>query len=158
MGYLPQGGGIADQHSYGQIEAILMTTKKIFSPENRILILAVFISLLWHLLWMSVIKIVAKPAGYGPLKFSSVAFLGPASGTAPGEFKLTPRALTFLEKRYRDNLMKIAGDEISKNPVAGRYERYNSVTVPAVPNDGLAAYFIEKALERPKPEPNIISD
>jgi len=124
---------------------------KIISLEMRILIFAVLISLGWHLLWLSAVKVVVKPGRTAPVKFSKVAFLGPASGISPGEISMAPRSLSFLEKRYRNNLMKTSG----RNKSSAEYGRLRVEN--EVKNDSIT-YLIKDTLEGPKREPAIISE
>ena len=71
----------------------------------RLLIAAIAISLVWHLFWLSSIKIVASRMPKSSVKFSKVAFLGPILSGINMEVRAAPASRGVLEKRYR----KIAG-------------------------------------------------
>jgi len=75
-----------------------MTAKQAIG-RNRILIIAVGLSLACHLCWLSVFRVVA-PTVTRPVKFSKVAFLGPILDRGIMEVRVTARERTFLENRY----------------------------------------------------------
>jgi hypothetical protein len=66
----------------------------------RILVIAIFISLGWHLFWLSAVKIVSAPARTEPVKFSKVSFLGPILTKVGVDFRVQPASRSFLEKRF----------------------------------------------------------
>ena len=73
---------------------------KIFKNESyRILAIAIFASLLWHLFWISTIKIVSSADSALNVRFSRVSFLGPLLGGAM-DLQARPKERSFLEKRY----------------------------------------------------------
>jgi hypothetical protein len=45
--------------------------------RERVLILAIVFSAVWHIFWLSAFKVSVTPKIKRPVKFSSVAFLGP---------------------------------------------------------------------------------
>jgi len=127
------------------------------SIENRVLVMAVMVSLLWHTLCLSVIKVVVKPGASVPVKFSKVAFLGPAAGISPGEIKVEPRSSSFLENRYRNNVMKMAVREITLS--AGGTDMFSAKTarMPSF-KEGPIKYLIQDALEGTKSEAHIMAE
>lgn len=123
---------------------------RIFYLENRIFIIAIFLSILWHLLWISIIKVVVKPAGRESVKFSKVAFLGPVSAISTGEIKAAPKSISFLEKRYRDNLNDMPNKNVITASDAGAYGR---IRQEGEGGDDSITYQIRETLEGVKIEP-----
>jgi len=66
-----------------------------------VLLIAIFLSFIWHVAWLSVITI-AAPRPAGPVRFSKVSFLGPILARGAMELKVRPKERSFLEKRYLD--------------------------------------------------------
>jgi hypothetical protein len=137
---------------------MLETIKKRLPLESRILILAVVVSLFWHLLWLSLIKVVVKPDRIGPIKFSKVAFLGPVSAAGTGELSVAPRTLSFLEKRYRNNVMRSSAQGAAASQRSAGYAYTEEKAGTQAHRDDGITYLIQDALESPKPQPPIAAD
>lgn len=71
------------------------------SAARRILIIAIALSLIWHIFWLSTVKIVARPVQWEAVKFSKVAFLGPILSGINMDLRAAPASRSFLELRYR---------------------------------------------------------
>lgn len=124
-----------------------MILRSVFA-RNRILILALFASLLWHLLWLSAIR-VASPTVREPVKFSKVAFLGPVLDRGAMEVRVSPRERSFLENRY---LSLIQGASSVKDDICcGKFAE--NKTSRAF-NEKLI-YLIDEAAGGPKVEPPV---
>jgi len=68
---------------------------------RRILVIALAISLAWHIFWLSAVQIVASPIPKSSVKFSKVAFLGPILARVSMELRASPASRSPLERRYR---------------------------------------------------------
>lgn len=75
---------------------------KINFNKYNILAIAVMLSLIWHLFWISAIKVVVMPNRTEPVRFSKVSFLGPILTKVTMDVRAEPRKQSFLEKRYLD--------------------------------------------------------
>lgn len=62
--------------------------------------IAIAISLAWHLFWMFGVRVAVAPRDAWAVKFSKVAFLGPILERGALEVRLARGERTFLEKRY----------------------------------------------------------
>ncbi|MFA6141727.1 MAG: hypothetical protein WC738_00335 [Candidatus Omnitrophota bacterium] len=115
--------------------------------KNRILIIAVALSLGLHLFWIASIKIVMK-SGYsgGPVKFSKVSFLGPVYMAGSVELKAPPKEISFLEKRCRVR--------IASMPVPAVASEFSAPRGIASPADDKMALIIGEVLEESKSEPS----
>ena len=71
----------------------------------RMLTIAIAISLVLHVFWLSAIKIVSSRMPESSVKFSKIAFLGPILSGINMEVRASPASRGMLEIRYR----KIAG-------------------------------------------------
>lgn len=84
--------------------------------KYRIMAGAVMFSLAAHLFWVSAVRIEPYEAQDGPVRFSKVSFLGPIVEIGPIEFNLSPRAGSFLERRY----MEEAGSRLAPPAMAAQ--------------------------------------
>ncbi len=105
---------------------------RIFHNEAaRIFAIAITISLVWHLFWISTITIIAKPDKNAFVKFSKVSFLGPILGKGAMEVRARPKERSFLESRYMEAKAPAARD-FEENMISGGRDydgspdRYNS--------------------------------
>jgi len=122
--------------------------------KYRILILALGVSLLWHLFWLSAVKIVSAPKQHAPVKFSKVSFLGPFLERGAINLRVQPKERAFLEKRYTDLSSGIVGDDTSGEDISARkYEP--GVNADSLTERGLVA-LIDEALSGAKEEPGYI--
>ena len=119
--------------------------KSVFT-RNRILILAVFASLTWHILWLSMIKVVA-PTVREPVKFSKVAFLGPILDRGVMEVRVSQRERSFLENRY---LLLVQSVSTMKGNIPGG--KFTGSKSSQSLNKKLI-YLIDEAASGPKIEP-----
>ena len=90
---MPQGGRIAGKYSDEQVKYMVKANYKVFA-------IAIFASLIWHVFWISTIKIVSDSASGRAVRFSKVSFLGPLLGGSAIDLQVRPRQRTFLEDRY----------------------------------------------------------
>ena len=116
--------------------------------KYKILIMAIGISLGWHLFWISAIKVVASPVPSKIIKFGKVSFLGPMASRSGMEFKLSPRQRSFLEKRYLSRLDAVAPEWVS--PADSKYAGYE----PESQAENGITGFIENAVAGSKAEPD----
>ena len=75
---------------------------------DRILIVAIAISLAWHLFWVFGVTVIVAPAKTGAVKFSKVSFLGPILERGALEVRVARGERTFLEKRYLAQISRMA--------------------------------------------------
>ncbi|MDD5421988.1 MAG: hypothetical protein PHT32_01000 [Candidatus Omnitrophica bacterium] len=73
---------------------------------GRIFAAALLISLVWHIFWLSAVKIVAASKEYGPVKFSKVSFLGPILESGSVEMRVAPKSRSPLEQKPMNMLPK----------------------------------------------------
>ena len=119
-----------------------MVTKINFS-QYKFLFIAILISLVWHVFWLSTIKIVVKPGRARQVKFSRVSFLGPILGGGM-MVAVEPKERTLLEKRYMNMVDHLPRAE--NGSLHGPYFEYEAK------NTGLARY-IDEAVSGEKIEP-----
>ena len=96
----------------------MLMVRKINLFHLNFLIIAIMISLAWHLLWIAAIKIVIAPDQPAYVKFSKVSFLGPASVSGNAELRLEPKARSFLERRYRAKTENLSIDDKLADPTS----------------------------------------
>lgn len=75
--------------------------------KNRALAIAIAISGITHLFWMSVISVVIVPEHVKVSRFSRVSFLSPTISTRVIEVRMRGPERSFLEKRFSDHLERI---------------------------------------------------
>lgn len=114
--------------------------------RNRIFILAILASLAWHVLWLSMITVVA-PTVREPVKFSKVAFLGPILDRGVMEVRVNARERSFLENRYLELMQSVV--PMKDGMSGGKF--VTSKTSRSL-NDKLI-YLIDEAASGPKVEP-----
>lgn len=114
--------------------------------QNRILIIAIAASLLWHGFWLSTLKIVA-PTAREQVKFSKVAFLGPILDRGVMEVRVKARERSFLENRYLSLMHGIS----EETPILHRGAISDSVTSGSF--NGRIMSMIDDAVCGPKLEP-----
>ena len=113
--------------------------------------MALAVSLVWHLFWLSAVKVVTEPANRKAIKFSKVSFLGPFLERGAINLKVQPKERAFLEKRY----LKAAGDSIGYAPQhEGTAYKYEPDGRTHILNDRSMAGLIDEALTAPGPEPD----
>lgn len=120
--------------------------KKLFS-KYKILIIAISVSFIWHIFWLSAVKVVIVPNKIEPVRFSKVSFLGPILSRGIIEAKAVQER-SILEKRYLYAIAKarfkngIGSEMLSSSVRAGIFseERLNP--------------FIDEALSGSKLEPS----
>lgn len=118
-------------------------------PEirDKALMTAIAVSLAWHVLWLSAIKIVSAPPDAAPHKFSKVSFLGPIAGRGAIEVRSARGEISFLEERY------MAALGMPAVPGSGSADRS---AIPAGKGGDMErgmSVFIEKSLEGEKLSP-----
>jgi hypothetical protein len=80
---------------------------KIALPRDKILLIAIAASLVWHLFWLTGIKIIS-PKTRDVVRFSRVSFLGPVLARKSLEVRIAPGERSFLEKRFLDMMGDMA--------------------------------------------------
>lgn len=68
--------------------------------RDRILLLAILFSAVWHLFWLSALTVVVVPKDTKPPKFSSVSFLGPILEQSMLKVSSALHERSIQEKRY----------------------------------------------------------
>ena len=71
------------------------------SSGYRILVIAILISLAWHILCLFSIKVISVPALKDTAGFSKVSFLGPILSRVGMEVRAAPAQRSLLERRYQ---------------------------------------------------------
>jgi hypothetical protein len=115
--------------------------------NNRILFIAISVSLIGHVFWMSALKVVASPAPARSIKFGKISFLGPTAFHTGMELKLSPRQRSLLEKRYLASLDHAAYEK--PRPGGSEYLDYE----PDCAVDGPIRSLITDAITGDKAEP-----
>ena len=121
----------------------------------RILIIAIAVSLLWHIFWLSAVKIVSSPMPRSPVKFSKVSFLGPILTGVGMEVRASPVSRSMLERRYR----KMAGEVFYDEYISGWVpdSKYDGKG-PAGGRDQKLSYIIDQAALGEKLEPDYAAE
>jgi hypothetical protein len=133
--------------------AIAKNLTKIFKNESyRIFIIALFASFLWHLLWISTVKIVSNPVNAHAVKFSKVSFLGPLLGGGTMELQARPKERSFLEKRYFAQAKRFAREGYLSARTGLNYYETSDDTYH-VKDDGMSG-LISEVLSGEKIEPS----
>jgi hypothetical protein len=152
MGYVQARRGFTDQHSNGQMNAIETIKSERFSGY-RILILAIFFSLAWHLFWLSAIKVVApSPAPGSQARFSKVSFLGQILAKVNMEVRSQAVERSLLERRYNVIAAKLDQRSAQASPSMGQKPEATSDTNRDT--DGAMSYLIKEAVSGAKAEPD----
>lgn len=157
MGHVQERRGAADQHSDGQMNAFEMAKSERFSGY-RILVLAVVFSFIWHLFWLSMIKVVAPtPTRSSQVRFSRVSFLGQILAKVSMEVRAQPAERSLLEKRYNVFAGRIGQRSTQVSPAAlvAKPELDNGVNKDA---DSVLSHLISKAVSGSKAEPDYDSE
>lgn len=118
----------------------------------RIFIAAIVISFLWHMFWLSAVKIVSAPSIGKPVKFSKVSFLGPFLARGAISLRVQPKEKGFLEKRYRMMAANTAGGGVVQQ--GGEVYRYEPDAGARLLDGRSMADFVDEALAGPRPEPD----
>ena len=117
----------------------------------RILMIAVAISLAWHIFWLSAVKIVSSPMLKESVRFSKISFLGPILPGVSVDLRAAPAERSFLEKRYN----RIAGGAFYKEreSAAGISARYGGLSALHHASPALSS-VIDEAVSGDKLEPD----
>lgn len=115
--------------------------------------LAILISLIWHLFWLSAVRVVTKPSKREQVKFSKVSFLGPILQRGAIDLRVRPRPKSFLEERYAGFTSGLADSPARKEE--NRYNEYEQVTDSGAPIDKKMTDLIDEALGSSKSQPPI---
>jgi hypothetical protein len=75
--------------------------------KDRVFIIAIVISLAWHIFWLSAITIVTAPKDARAVRFSKVSFLGPILEKGAFSFDIGPKERSLLEKRFLANVERM---------------------------------------------------
>jgi len=126
--------------------------KKRYVFQSQILVLAIFISLAWHLFWLSAIKVVVAPPDKRPIRFSKVSFLGPLLTRSAAEIGIAPKALTFPEKRYLAKIRETAGQDRRARQAIYAQDYESDIIIPKAIDEKLIS-FIDESLGGQKLEP-----
>ncbi len=120
--------------------------------KNRVFIIALAVSLLWHLFWISTIKIISKPGRSGKVKFARVSFLGPILNKGTLELKVRPKDRSFLEKRYMRAAAGMPDKDIARS-ATGAF-KYKPRLSPQMKYEDKLVDLIDESLSGQKPEPD----
>ncbi|MDD5495630.1 MAG: hypothetical protein PHP46_00845 [Candidatus Omnitrophica bacterium] len=77
---------------------------------DRIFVLAILFSVVWHLFWLTAVKVVITPGKMKQATFSRVSFLGPILERGAMEVRIERPQSSVLEKRYMEDLEEIRVD------------------------------------------------
>jgi len=119
--------------------------------KYRILSYAIIASLVWHLFWISALKVVVSKPPKAAVRFGRVSFLGPILSRSAIELKISPRQRSLLEKRYLRELEGIMAFPEQYGPVAR--PKYDAKASPIV-SDRDIKRFVEEAVAGAKLEPD----
>lgn len=119
--------------------------------KHRILSYAILASLIWHLFWISALKVVISKPPQAAVKFGKVSFLGPILSRSAIELKISPRQRSILEKRYLRELEGIMASPMQRDQ--GARPENDVKTSPIVSDEGIKR-FVEKAVAGAKLEPD----
>ena len=139
-----QGRGSASgQYSHSQIKS---------GGPYGIFALAILLSLVWHIFWLSAINIVVMPNRTKAVKFSRVSFLGPLLTKGVMEITAKPKEQSFLEKRYVSSLDNVVYRQaaLSKALYARYYEEGDGRRPSGAEK---LKYLIDDSVSEPKLEP-----
>ncbi|MCM8761061.1 MAG: hypothetical protein NC938_02270 [Candidatus Omnitrophica bacterium] len=130
--------------------------KKVESADYKILFLALLVSLVWHLFWLSAVKVVSSGESAKAVKFSKVSFLGPILTRVGMEVRAHPAARSKPEKRF----LKVIGEEPAYSPTdfIGSDGRRGSIESPPRLNDEKMPYYVNKFIGGSKLEPDFGAD
>ena len=76
--------------------------------RNKALAISLFAAAVWHLFWISAIKVVIVPEDIKEVRFPKISFLGQVVGGRAISLRTEARERSFLEKRflgYSDKLL-----------------------------------------------------
>jgi hypothetical protein len=120
----------------------------------RILVLAIVFSFVWHLLWLSMIKIVApKPAHSSQVNFSRVSFLGQIFTKVSMDVRTQPAERSLLEKRYNVLAGRVGqrSSQVSSTALTAKPEPDKGLNKDA---DSALSHLINEAVSGAKAEPD----
>lgn len=103
--------------------------------RDKIFIIAIIFSVVWHIFWLSIVTVVITPEAKAPVRFSRVSFLGPLLGRGVIEARLMPKERSFLEERYLESVegMFTANQNVGSMPSGETYaERYEKRLTPLI--------------------------
>jgi len=72
--------------------------------RDKVLVFAILFSAIWHIFWLSAFTVVVVPKVKKPVKFSSVAFLGPILDSSVLSVNVKSYERTEQEARYLDSI------------------------------------------------------
>ena len=72
--------------------------------RDKVLVYAIAFSAVWHIFWLSAFTVIVVPKAGKPVKFSSVAFLGPILDRSVLSVNVKPHESTAQEARYIDSM------------------------------------------------------
>jgi hypothetical protein len=126
------------------------TTNSARMPGYKVLALAVFFSLAWHLFCLSAIRIIPAKAEPSQAKYSKVSFLGPILSRVSIGVRAQPVKRSFLEGRYAAN----AGKALSAAPSSEPSRNARDVeAAPAADVDKKMPRLVDDAVSGLKAEP-----
>lgn len=119
-----------------------MKTLKFFIGLDRVALIAIAISLAWHLFWTFGAKVSMTPAASGSVKISKVSFS--EIGRERGLFSIMPSAglRTYPERIYTRYLLKeipLSGKSLDRAPSP----RFSEKGIFAANESGIAQYVKE---------------
>lgn len=117
--------------------------------KDKVLFLAIALSLGWHILWLTAIRVVFIQDDTAPVKFSKVSFLGPIAGRSTLQATFGRSDRSFLEKRY---VSKIGAVKIPEEPKRGIYPDASSGPM-AEWEDPVMKQLVRQTLLTTKQEP-----
>ena len=119
--------------------------------RDPIFVIALSLSVVWHIFWLSSVKVIVMPEKAGAVKFSKVSFLGPILEKGALEVRMDLGQHSFLEKRCIEMVERYASDNerlTRRKPVkAARGKDFYGLS------DNRLSGFIKNAISDSKMEP-----
>lgn len=128
------------------------------SGGYRVFLLALILSLIWHIFWLSVIKVVAASEPKSSVKFSRVSFLGPILTKDNAGLRVEPKKLSFLEKHYFKTIEILINTDIDSGRSLRDPRDYMPDSGSRPPGEDVMASLVDKAISGQKLEPGYAAD
>ena len=112
------------------------------------MVFAILASLIWHVFWLTAVKVIIIPNKVEPVKFSKVSFLGPILAKGTIEVKVAQKRSP-LEKRY---LLTIADSQFPREE--NMQKDLRAVSGDRVLGNEKLNLFVDEAVSGQKLEPN----
>lgn len=68
--------------------------------QDPVFIVAILVSAIWHIFWLSIVSVSTVPREIDSIRFSKVSFLGPMPASRALEMRVEPGSRSLPEKRF----------------------------------------------------------